>query len=149
MPYRFEHNRSYMLNNKKYVIKENLMDGEEKGLAFTFLKKEGDKFLRITVNETSKDNFVMKKKIDEETETSETIDLKAFKKLLKDNKHLDFVKTYFENERGKYKGLEDNETELFGGKKKVSKKKVSKKKVTKKKVSKKKVSKKKSSKKSY
>jgi len=142
MPYRFEHNRSYMLNDKKHVIKENLIDGE-KGLSFTFLKKEGDKFIRITVNETSKDNFVMKKKIDEGSETSETLDLKTFKKLLKDNKNLDFVKTYFENDRGKYKGLELQENdELLGGKKKVSKKKASKKKASKKKVSKTKSSKK-------
>jgi hypothetical protein len=58
------------------------------------------------------------------------------------------LKNYVENDKGKYKGIENAllSEELAGGKKKttkkVSKKKVSKKKVSKKKVSKKKVSKK-------
>jgi hypothetical protein len=145
MPYRFEHSRSYTLNDKKFVMKENLIDGE-KGLAATFLKKEGNKFNRITIKETSKDLFSVNEKVDEEKETSKELDIKEFKKLLKANKNLEFVKNFFENDRGKYKGVGDTDSdELLGGKKKTTKKaskKVSKKKVSKKKASKKKVSKK-------
>lgn len=152
MPYRFEHNRSYMLNDKKYVIKENLIDGE-KGLAFSFILKEGEKFNRISVKETSKDVFSFKEKINNDAETTKELDIKEFKKILKANKNLEFVRTYFDNERGKYKGLNDDmllSEELSGGKKttkKTTTKKTSKK--PSKKISKKKLSKKKISKKSW
>ena len=141
MPYRFEHNRSYNLNDKKYNYKENITDGE-KGLEFTLLKKEGDKFYKIKVKETSKDSFDLTEKVGDK-ETSKVIDIKKLKKMLKSNKDLEFAKNYVENDRGKYKGIEDAllSEELAGGKKKTTKK-ASKKVSKKKKVSRKKLSKK-------
>ena len=145
MPYIFEHNRSYHLNDKKYNYKEHIIDGE-KGLEFSLLKKEGEKFYKVKVKETSKDSFSLTEKIGEK-ETTKEIDFKELTKMLKSNKDLEFAKKYVETDRGKYKGLEDAllSEELAGGKKKTTKKaskKVSKKKASKKKVSKKKVSKK-------
>jgi len=156
MPYIFEHNISYNLNDKKHNYKKHIIDGE-KGLEFSFLKKEGEKFYKIKVKETSKDSFSITEKKDEK-ETNKEIDIKELNKMLKSNKDLDFAKNYIENDnnRGKYKGIEDAllSEDLAGGKKKTTKKaskkaskKVSKKKASKKKVSKKKPSKKKVSKK--
>ena len=128
MPYRYEHSSSYTLDNKKYLVKENFIDGE-KGLALTYIKKDGDKFYRITVKETTKDVFSIITKKNEDPETKEELNLTKFKKLLQTNKDLEFVKKYFENDRGKYKGLKintaDDDDDLFGGDKKL--KKVSKK----------------------
>jgi hypothetical protein len=145
MPYIFEHNRSYNLNDKKYNYKEYIRDGE-KGLEFSLLKKEGDKFHKVNVKETSKDSFTLTEKVGDK-ETSKEIDIKELNKMLKSNKDLEFAKKYVETDRGKYKGLENTllSEELAGGKKKITKKaskKVSKKKASRKKVSKKKVSKK-------
>jgi hypothetical protein len=150
MPFVFEHNRSYRENDKKYNYKEHIIDGE-KGTEFSLLKKEGEKFYKIKVKETSKDSFSVTEKIGEK-ETSKEMDIKELNKMLKSNKDLDFAKKFFDTERGKYKGIEDAllSEELAGGKKKTTKKaskKVSKKKASKKKVSKKKPSRKKVSKK--
>ena len=49
------------------------MDGE-KGLSCCMTKKVGDKFHRINIQETSKDNFEQKGKIDEK-ETTKEIDM--------------------------------------------------------------------------
>ena len=131
MPYRYEHSSSYTLDNKKYLVKENFIDGE-KGLALTFIKKDGDKFYRITVKETSKDVFSIITKKNEDPESKEELNLTKFKKLLQTNKDLEFVKKYFENDRGKYKGIKIDTIDddgLFEGEKKSKKvsKKVSKK----------------------
>ena len=105
MPYRYEHSSSYTLDNKKYLVRENFIDGE-KGLALTYIKKDGEKFYRINVKETSKDVFSVKIKKNEDAESVEELNLAKFKKLLQTNKDLEFVKKYFENDRGKYKGIE-------------------------------------------
>ena len=69
MPYRFEHNRSYMLNDKKHVIKENLIDGE-KGLSFRLTTKAGEKFHRIDVKQAGDDKFLLKEKVNEKEKSS-------------------------------------------------------------------------------
>ena len=94
------------------------------------------------MKETSKDSFDLTEKVGDK-ETSKVIDIKELNKMLKANKDLDFAKKYVENDRGKYKGIEDTllSEELAGGKKKTTKK-TSKKVSKKKQVSKKKVSKK-------
>ena len=86
------------------------MDGEN-GLSFVMTKKVGDKFHRINIQETSKNNFELKEKIDEK-ETTKEIDMTELKKMIKSNKDLAFVKNYIENERN----------DFHGGAKKASKK---------------------------
>ena len=66
--FRHENNKSFKLKGIKHLIKESLIDGE-KGLSFVFTKKEGEKFRRIFVKETSKDNFEVKEKFDEKETT--------------------------------------------------------------------------------
>ena len=98
--FRHEYQRK---TNKKGIlelIKEGLMDGEN-GLSFVMTKKVGDKFHRINIQETSKDNFVLKEKIDEK-ETTKEIDMTELKKMIKSNKDLVFVKNYIENERDEF-----------------------------------------------
>ena len=98
--FRYEYQRK---TNKKGIlelIKEGLMDGE-KGLSFVMTKKVGDKFYRINIQETSKDNFELKEKIDEK-ETTKEIVMTELKKMIKSNKDLAFVKNYIENERNDF-----------------------------------------------
>ena len=109
--FRFENSKSFRLKGVKHLVKESIIDGE-KGLSFVLTKKEGDKFHRLFVKETSKDKFEVKEKVDEK-ETNKEIDMAELKKMLKSNKDLEFVKEYVEKERGSYKG---------GAKKKGSKK---------------------------
>ena len=140
-PYRYNYRSSYMLKDKKHVVQESLIDGE-KGLEFKFIIINGDKFKRINVKETSPDEFSLKIKEDDNPETTKTLSLAEFKKFLKSTKEIEFVKNYFENDRGKYKGfdLEDNNiineniNDMYTSVKKKSKKiskKISKKKVSK------------------
>ena len=104
--FRHENQKSFKQKGVKHLIKESIIDGE-KGLSFVFTKKSGDKFTRIHVKETSKDNFEVKEKIDEK-ETTKEIDMPELKKMLKSNKDLDFVKNYVDSERGSYKGKSSN-----------------------------------------
>lgn len=126
-----------MLKDKKHVVQESLVDGE-KGLEFKFIIINGEKFKRINVKETSKDEFTLKIKEDENPESTKTLSLADFKKFLKSTKEIEFVKNYFENDRGKYKGFELDENTILSNNindmytsikkksKKASKKKVSK-----------------------
>jgi len=98
----FRHEYQRKTNNKGILelIKEGLMDGE-KGLSCVMTKKVGDKFHRINIQETSKNNFELKEKIDEE-ETTKEIDMVRLVKMIKSNKDLAFVKNYIENERNDF-----------------------------------------------
>lgn len=98
----FRHEYQRKTNNKGILelIKEGLMDGE-KGLSCVMTKKVGDKFHRINIQETSKDNFLLKEKNDEE-ETTKEIDMTGLVKMIKSNKDLEFVKNYIENERNDF-----------------------------------------------
>ena len=100
--FRFENSKSFRVKGVKHLVKESIIDGE-KGLSFVLTKKEGEKFHRVFVKETSKDKFELKEKVDEKESTKE-IDMAELKKMLKSNKDLEFVKAYVENERGSYKG---------------------------------------------
>ena len=100
--FRFENSKSFRVKGVKHLVKESIIDGE-KGLSFVLTKKEGEKFHRVFVKETSKDKFELKEKVDEK-ETTKDIDMAELKKMLKSNKDLEFVKAYVENERGSYKG---------------------------------------------
>ena len=95
----FRHEYQRKINNKGVheLIKEGLMDGN-RGLSFILTKKVGDKFYRISVNETDKYKFQVKEKIDD-NETTRDIDMAELKKMIKFNKDLTFVKNYIENER--------------------------------------------------
>ena len=100
--FRFENSKSFRLKGVKHLVKESIIDGE-KGLSFVLTKKEGDKFHRIFVKETSKDKFEVKEKVDEK-ETTKEVDMAEVKKMLKSNKDLEFVRDYVDKERGSYKG---------------------------------------------
>ena len=98
--FRHEYQRKTNKKGVTELIKEGMMDGE-KGLSFIMTKKVGDKFHRINIQETSKDNFELKEKIDEK-ETTKEIDMTELKKMIKSNKDLAFVKNYIENERNDF-----------------------------------------------
>jgi ssDNA-specific exonuclease RecJ len=99
--FRHENQKSFKLKGVKHLVKESIIDGE-KGLSFVLTKKAGEKFHRIYVKETAKDNFELKEKIDDKESTKE-IDMAELKKMLKAEKDLEFVKDYVENERSSYK----------------------------------------------
>ena len=58
----------------------------EKGLSCVMTKKVSDKFSRINIRETSKNNFELKEKIDEKE-----INMVGLVKMIKSNKNLEFV----------------------------------------------------------
>jgi len=111
--FRHEYNNAYKTKNgDKVSVKEYMLDGE-RGISFSFLKKEGEKaFYRVSVKENSPDNFSVKeKKNDKESES--TMTLSELQKLLK-NDDLKFVTNYMK-ERSKYN------PKLKGGKKRSRK----------------------------
>jgi hypothetical protein len=154
--FRYSDDKQFKKNGIGHTIKKHITEGE-RGLSFLFLKKEGNNFYKIDAREVSKDKFNVKERKGDK-DTMMDLSLADVKKMLNENKDLDFIKHYIDKERGTYKGItnKDNsvsETKkkkksITGGAKKKSKQ-VSKKKskqVSKKKISKKKVSKKKKSK---
>ena len=146
--FRYADDKQFKKNGIGHTIKKHITEGE-RGLSFLFLKKEGNNFYKIDAREVSKDKFNIKEKKGDK-ETMMDLSLADVKKMLNENKDLDFIKHYIDKERGTYKGVTNKENSvsetkkkkksITGGAKKKSKQ-VSKKKVSKKKVSKKKKSK--------
>ena len=103
--FRHEHNQTYKLKGVKHTIKELIIDGD-KGLSFMFLKKVGEEqknFYKIYANEVEAGKFSVKEtKGEKETETE--MSEADVKKMLKGNKDLDFVRTWWEEKRGSYNG---------------------------------------------
>jgi hypothetical protein len=154
--FRHEHNSTFKdKNGHNHTIKETLIDGQ-KGLSFSFLKKDGDKgFYRIKVieDEANPGSFSVSEKKGEKV-TDSVIQMADVTKLLKSD-DLKFVRDYIKNDRDNYRkalkggrkqrggagedegtGERTGEGEHHGGAKK-KKSKSSKKKSSKKKSSKK------------
>ncbi len=100
--YRYEQSYSFKKKGVKHTIREQVIDGE-KGLYIKFLKKVGDDFHRISVNEKQgeKDKFIVSEKIGEK-ETEKEVNQKDLLKILKSEK-LDSMIDFLTKERGTYK----------------------------------------------
>ena len=92
-------------------MKESIIDGE-KGLAFHFIRKAGDKeFISIKVRQTGDDVFSVLTKTfirqyqatlyDKQEESD--VNIVGLMKLIKANKDLEFVNQFLTKERNKYK----------------------------------------------
>ena len=101
--YRHENNFSFKKKGVKYVINENVIDGE-KGLSFSFLEKHGEddsKFYKIFARETDKDKFEVNEKKNGKEDTKE-VSMDQLLKMIKANKNLSFIDNYLSKERGNY-----------------------------------------------
>ena len=110
--YREESSLSTVKDNVKHVVKSSLIDGT-KGLSFSFLEKNGEKFYKISAKQMENGNFEVAEKKDEKEDKKEMKETDVMKMVAKD-KNLAFVDTYVKKERKKYVKK--------GGKRKSSKK---------------------------
>jgi hypothetical protein len=101
--YRYENNLTHFVKDVKHTIKENILDGKEKGLSFFFLKKIGDKFYKLDVKELESKKFKVEEKIDEEVKNSEMSEAELLK-MIKANKDLKFVESYMKNRKSQKGG---------------------------------------------
>ena len=97
--YRFENNKSVIDKGVKKILKKSIIDGDL-GLAFTYMEKNGNEFMRIS-SKPDGDKFVVTIKQGDKVEFME-LEKKALVQMIKKNKKLDFVYEYINGDMKKY-----------------------------------------------
>merc|ERR1711871_696816 len=101
--YRYENNLTHFVKDVKHTIKENILDGKEKGLSFFFLKKIGDDFYKVDVKEMENKKFKVEEKINDQVKNSEMSEAELLK-MIKANKELKFIENYMKDRKGQKGG---------------------------------------------
>jgi hypothetical protein len=142
LDFKHSHTRENIVNGKRVLEKEMVMDGNAKGLSFSFLMKTDSDFMKVYAREVSKDQFEYTVQKGEDKKT-DNVDLKKLTELVKKNKKLDFVTSYLKKRKGSRLSRSMSRSKSKSSKRKSSKRKSSKRKSSKRKSSKRKSSKRK------